>query len=139
MVATSVANGGMAWPSNDATIPAHRAAGDFSFGDEAAQIVLRGIGVQRDPRPVQHLEQFILSATKTSQKLIELLIAGAQREDPREAFVECGSKAGRGLSSDALECPVEPPDEIPYGLDLAGLPRRCRHQFLQQPLRVNPA
>lgn len=34
----------------DATIAAHRVPGDLSFGDEAAQIVLRGIGVQRDCR-----------------------------------------------------------------------------------------
>ncbi|WP_255571642.1 hypothetical protein [Ensifer sp. ENS12] len=50
----------------------------------------------------------------------------------------CGGQAGRGLSPDALQRPVELPHEISHRLDLAGLPRRCRHQFLQQPLRVDP-
>lgn len=94
--------------------------------------------MQQDARPPQHLEQFVLPARKTCQKLVEVFIAAAQREDAREAFVECGGKAGRGLSFDALERPVEPPHEIAHRLDLTHLSRRCRHQLLQQPLRADP-
>lgn len=54
--------------------------------------------MERRVWPFQRLEQFVLSARETNQKLVELLIAGAQREDRSEAFVECGDKAGRGKS-----------------------------------------
>ena len=48
--------------AGDTPIPALGAAGDFAFDDATAQIVLGGIGAQRDFGSFNNLEPFFLAA-----------------------------------------------------------------------------
>lgn len=100
-----------------ATIAAHGAAGDLSFGDEAAQIVFRGIGVKGNIRSYQHFEQLALAPLQTHQEFVELAIAGADPKVPLEPTVErIDQTRGRTLFP-RVEGPVQTPDKIANSFD----------------------
>ncbi len=48
--------------ARDTPIPAHGAARDLAFGDATAQIILGGIGVQRDFGSFENFQQFPFAA-----------------------------------------------------------------------------
>jgi len=98
--------------ARDAAVSTDRAAGDLPFCDEGADVVLGGIGVERNVGPLEHLEQFVLAPVKADEQLVEIGIAGLKHEYLVEPSSDCGDSPRRGLELPRLEQFVEAPDEI---------------------------
>ena len=60
------------------------AAADLAFGDLAADIVFRAVGVERDLGAVEHHQQLGFVGVQACQQSIESDEAGAAQEDPVE-------------------------------------------------------
>lgn len=71
-----------------AAFRAHGTARDFPLDDAGAQIILGGVCVQWDVRPLQNLEQFRLAPMQADEQLVERFKPGAQGEYPVEASPE---------------------------------------------------
>jgi hypothetical protein len=72
----------------DTAVAAHRAAGDFPFGDKGSQGILRCVGVQRNFGIIEHLQQLGFPSMQPLKQLVERIITGALREDPVEPSSE---------------------------------------------------
>src|SRR4051812_9889498 len=88
------------------------AAADLAPGDLGADVVLRSVGVQRDLRAVEHVQQLGLVGVQAVEQPVEHGEAGAALEDAVEAGAQLGPAAPTGLASVGLQVGVEPPDEI---------------------------
>lgn len=104
--------------AGNAAVTAHCAARDLPLDDEAAQIVFRSVGVERDFRAVQHPQQLGLAARQPQQELVEIVIAGADRKNAVESRFETGSEPRVRLLPIGLQRFIETPDQVPDGLDL---------------------
>jgi hypothetical protein len=96
-------------------------AGDPAFDDEAADVVLRAVGVQRDVWPVEHKQQLVLVGKGPGDGLVELGKAGDPGEDPIEAPPQRCSADGCRVVLVELEISVEPPDQLALQRDQAVL------------------
>ena len=56
-------------------------AGDFALGDEGADIVFRGVGVEGDFRPLAYAQKFVFAPEEALQQTVERRIAGSALED----------------------------------------------------------
>src|SRR5215207_9151283 len=95
-----------------ATGVASCAAADLAFGDLAADVVLRTVGVQRDFGPIEHHEQLALVGMEASEQAVEGDEAGAAREDAIEASSQNGLAPLGRMKAIGLEIAVEPPDQF---------------------------
>src|SRR5271165_5809927 len=59
-------------------------AGDFALGDEGADVVFRGVGVERDFRSFEHAQKFVFAPEQALELTVERRIAGAALEDAVE-------------------------------------------------------
>jgi len=102
-----------------ATPFADGSAGDLALGDEGADVVFGSVGVERDFRPLEHAQEFVLAPEQAFQQTIERRIAGSAIEDAVELRAQkaCPFRARRELV--ILQAPIEPPDH-PLG-DLDGV------------------
>src|SRR5881227_1785233 len=64
---------------------ASRAAADFAFGDLAADVVLRAVGMQRDFRAVERHQQFRLVGVQPHEQSVQHGKPGAAHEDAIKA------------------------------------------------------
>ena len=67
-----------------ATLFADSSARDFVLGDEGADVVFRGVGVQRDFRSLEHAQKFAFALEQAVQQTVERRIAGSALEDAIE-------------------------------------------------------
>lgn len=74
------------------------------------------------------------SAMRSSQQLVQRLIAGHESEDPVETPHEATRQLRRRCVLPDLQNAIEPPDEIAGRLDCSFLPTRCGHQLVHQAL-----
>lgn len=88
--------------AGDATVEADGSTRDLSLGDEGTNIVLRRIGVQRNLRMFQHLEQFLLAPMEAHKQLVKCLIADGQREDTVESSPVASGCPRRWMALSAL-------------------------------------
>jgi len=98
-----------------------RIAGDPALGDEAADIVLRAVGVQRDLGSVKHPQQLILVGVGPGDGLVEFDKAGDPGEDPIEALLQRRPADGCRVVFVEFEISVEPPDQLALQSDQAVL------------------
>ena len=113
-------------------------AADFAFGDLAADIVLRGIGVQRDVRVVERGQQFGLVGMQPLQQAVESDEAGATAEDVVEPLAELGAPPGCRCPAVVLEVGIELPDQRTHLLLGGALVVGERVQLVHEPLCVDP-
>jgi|GEM_PF-2908716 len=88
---------------------------------------------------LENFEQFVFLSQQSSQQLIDLGTASANRENPLKARAEGSDQSGRGPLLETFQCRVKAPDEITYVFHQSYLLWCCRHQLLQQPLRIHSA
>lgn len=121
------------------TVATDRAAGDLSLDDKSAQISFRCIGMERGFRPLQNPQQLRLAAAQPKQQFVEVAIAGAQRKDPIEPSLKAPGGTGIRSLPIGLQSLVKVPYKLAQGFGVFHLAGRRRHQFVQQPLGVDPA
>lgn len=115
------------------------ATADLSFGDLAADVVLRAIGVQRDLWPIKHHQQLRLVGVQPREQSIQGGETRTPPEDALEASPQLRPAAGCGIGAIGLEVAVEPPDE-PADMALRGLVQVGeRVQLMHQAFGVDPA
>ncbi len=68
----------------------HDSAGDFALGDEGADVVFGGVGVEGDFRPLEHAQEFALSGEQAFEDAVERGVAGSSLEDAVEAGAQFG-------------------------------------------------
>ena len=89
--------------------------------------------------PLQYPQQFRLAAPQSSQQFVKIDIPGSNGENSIEPDLKALGCTSTRTSRKILQSLVEEPDEFAQGLDMFHLPRRRRHQLLQQPFGVDPA
>lgn len=97
------------------------------------------IGMEWGFRPPQNPQQFGLAAAQPKQEFVEVAITGAQRKDPIEPGLKAPGCTGIGSSPTGFQSLVKVPDKLAQGFDVFHLPRRRRHQLVQQPFGMDPA
>src|SRR5271166_3534645 len=67
------------------------------FGDEGADVVFRGVGVERDFRSFEHAQKFVFAPEQALELTVERRIAGAALEDAVELRAQeaCLLRSGR--------------------------------------------
>src|SRR6202171_6276007 len=86
--------------------------GDFSLGDEGADVVFRGVGVERDFRPLVHAQQLVLVAMKAFEQAVERGVAGSGAlEDAVEAGAQDLGLFGARRELVVFQAPIEPPED----------------------------
>ena len=100
-----------------AALFADGSARDFALGDEGADVVFRGVGVERDFRPFEHAQKFVFAPEQALQQTVERGIAGSALEDAIELQTqEVRLFRARGALI-GPQAPIEPPDRAPHELD----------------------
>ena len=102
-----------------AAVATDRASGNLPLDDEATQIALGCIGVERDLRPLQNPQQFWLAAPEPKQQLVKLAIPGADGENPVEARLQAHCRSGIRPSSIRFQGLVKVPDQLAQGFGAA--------------------
>ena len=104
-----------AWRPFSLTVPPE----NLALGDQGADVVFRGVGVERDFRSFEHAQKFVFAPEEALEQTIEHRIAGAALEDAIELHAQeaCLLRARGALVG--LQAPIEPPDH-PLG-DLDGV------------------
>ena len=125
-----------------AAVAADIAAGtttDLAFGDLAADVVLRTIGVQRDVRMIEHGQQFGLVGMQPLQQSIETDEAGALAKDVVEPSAELAAPAWCRADAVVFQIGIELPDQPANALLSGPLVVGERVELVHQPLGMDPA
>src|SRR5450755_3849335 len=121
-----------------ATDVAVGSAADVAFGDLAADVVFRTIGVQRNVRVIEHHQQFVFVGMQPLQQTVKGDEAGAPLKDAIEARPHFTASTPRRREPVGLQVGIEPPDQPPDMLLGDTLLVSERLQFVHQALRVDP-
>ncbi len=105
-----------------ATFFADGSAGDFALGDEGADVVFGGGGVERDVGPLEHAQKLVLAPEQAFQQTVEQGVAGSALEDAVEAGAQFRGSLGAWGQFVVFELAIEPPDHPPGDLDGVALP-----------------
>ena len=124
--------------SGDASFFADRPAGDFSLGDDGANVVFAGVGVEGNFRPLEHAQQLVLVGVEALEEPVERGVSGSAFEDAVEAGREFGGALWAGGELERLELPIEPPDHSPRDVDGVALPVVGGNELVDEALGVNP-
>src|SRR5271156_5944592 len=112
-----------------AAVFADGSAGDFALGDKGADVVFRGVGVERDFRPFE----------QALRQTVERRIAGAALEDA----IKLRTQEARLLRARGelvgLQAPIEPPDHSLGDGDGVALFVVGGDELMDQALGVDPA
>ena len=115
-------------------------AGDFSFGDEAADVVFRGVGMERDFGAFEDAHQSVFEAQQTAQQAVERGISGfGAIEDSLELRAQDFGSLGAGSELVVLQLAIEPPDHSPRDLDGLALNLVGGDQLVDESFGVDPA
>jgi len=125
-----------------ATIAAGVAVGsaaDLTFGHLAADVVFRAVGVQRDPRAVEHHQQLGFVGVQPLEQTVKRGEVGAALEDAIETCAQLAASARCWIEPVGLQVGIEPPNQ-PADMVLSGtLLVGERFQPVHQALGVDPA
>jgi len=114
-------------------------AGDLSLGDDGADVVFGGVGVEGNFGPLEHAQEFVLVGEETSEEPVERRVSGSAFEDAVEARLEFGGSFRARIELERLELAIEPPDRSLCDLDGAALPVVGGNELVDEALGVNPA
>src|SRR5208282_4707940 len=95
----------------------HGSAGDFALGDEGADVVFGGVGVEGDFRPLEHAQEFALAREQAFEDAVERGVAGPSLEDAVEAGAQFGGSAPARGELVVFQLAIEPPDHPSRDLD----------------------
>ena len=125
--------------AGDASSFADRSAGDFSFGDDGADVVFGCVGVEGNLRPLEHAQQFVLVGEEALEEPVERGVSGSAFEDAVEAGSQFGGALWAGVGLERLELAIEPPDHLPGDFDGVALPIVGGNELVDEALGVDPA
>lgn len=104
-----------------AAMAADGAARDLSLDDDAAQIPLRRIGMERDLGSLENAQQLGLATPQPSQQRVKFTIAGADGEYPIEPELKAAGGTSAWFSPIGFQRFVKVPDEHAQGFDVLHL------------------
>ena len=84
----------------------------FSLGDEGADVVFRGVGVQGNARLVEDAQQVVLVAMEALEQAVERRIAGPTPEDAVELGAQERGLFRVGGELVLFQAAVEPPNHL---------------------------
>jgi hypothetical protein len=122
-----------------ATSIASCAAAHLSFGDVAAHVVFRSVGVERNFGAVEHHQQFAFVGMEPSEQSVEADEARLAREDAIKACPQSGLALAGGMLAIGLEIAIEPPDQCPYAMLGDALLIREGVELVNEALSMDPA
>ena len=119
---------------------ADSSTGNFSFGDEGADVVFGSVGVDRNFRAFENAQEPVLVLKQPSEQPVErdVACAGAFEDAIETGAQELGLfRSGRQLVF--LQGAIEPPDHPLGDLDGVALLVVGGNQLMGEPFRVDPA
>src|SRR5271157_2170218 len=118
---------------------ADRSAGDFALGDEGADVVFGGVGVEGDFGSFEHAQELFLAPEQAFQQMIEGGVAGSALEDAVELRAEEARLFRTRRELVILQAPIEPPDHPLGDLDGVALSVVGGDDLVNEALSVDPA
>ncbi len=112
---------------------------DFALGDAGAGVVIGGVGVEGDFRPLEHAQEFALSGEQPFEDAVAGCVAGSSLEDAVEAGAQLVGSLRIGRQLVVLQLAIEPQDHPPRELDGVALSVVGGNELVDEPLGVHPA
>ena len=123
-----------AWRPFSLTVPPEI----LRLGDEGADVVFRGVGVERDFRPFEHAQKFVFAPEQALQQTVERGVAGSAFEDAVELQAQEARLFWARGALVLLQRPIEPPDRAPHDPDGVALLVVGGNELMDEALGVDP-
>ena len=115
-------------------------SGDFALGDEDADVVFRGVRVERDMGMVEDAQEIVLKAKEAPEQAVESGVAGSGAvEDAVELRPQAFGFLGARGELVFFQGAIEPPDHAPGDLDRVALLVVGGDELVDEAFGVHPA